>query len=193
MAFRHHFHQFRLPRMPERAGGGLMGFQHHSCPPPPPSHVRSSRRWSFIVFPRRSHLFHLPCMQEQAGGERSWSTPPSIGMGYLRWVPVELKQRPRLVSAAAVIAFVVNAGTDSFSNWRKWDGVGKEDGCGGQRSGGWEAEKAEFMPLANGWTVVSTISSRCHSHLDAVLTLPVVIVFSLRRQTRTLSIICSRL
>jgi len=26
-------------------------------------------------------------------------------MGYLRWVPVELEQRPRLVSVTAVIAF----------------------------------------------------------------------------------------
>jgi hypothetical protein len=84
-------------------------------------------------------------MQEQAGGECSWPTPPSIGTGYLRRVPVKLKQRPLLVSA---VAFIVNTGTDSFSNWggRLEGWVGKEDGCGGQRSGGLEAEKAEFMP-----------------------------------------------
>jgi hypothetical protein len=73
-----------------------------------------------MVFPRRPHLFHRPCMQEQAGGEHLWPAPPSIGTGYLQRVPVELKQRPQLVSVAAVIAFVVNASTDSFSNWRKW-------------------------------------------------------------------------
>ena len=49
-------------------------------------------------------------MEEQAGGERSWPASPSIGMGYPRRVPVELKQQPQLVSVAAVIAFVVNAG-----------------------------------------------------------------------------------
>lgn len=65
--------------------------------------------------PSRLHHHHLPCMQEQAGGERSWPAPPSIGMGYLRRVPVELKQRPRLVSVAAVTAFVVNADIDSLT------------------------------------------------------------------------------
>ena len=60
-------------------------------------------------------------MQEQAGGEHSWPASPSIGTGYLRWVPVELKQQQWLVSVAAVIAF--NAGIDSFSKWRKWGGV----------------------------------------------------------------------
>jgi hypothetical protein len=53
-------------------------------------------------------------MQEQAGGERPWPTPPSIGTRYQRRVPVKLKQRPRLVSAATVITFVDNAGTDSL-------------------------------------------------------------------------------
>jgi len=65
--------------------------------------------------PSRPHHHHLPCMQEQAGGERSWPAPPSIGMGYLRRVPVELKQRPRLVSVAAVTAFVVNADINSLT------------------------------------------------------------------------------
>jgi len=40
-------------------------------------------------------------------------------MGYLRWVPVELEQQPRLVSVTAVIVFR----RQSFSNWRKWSGV----------------------------------------------------------------------
>ena len=60
-------------------------------------------------------------MQEQAGGEHSRPASPSIGTGYLCWVPVKLKQQQRLVSVAAVIAF--NAGIDSFSKWRKWGGV----------------------------------------------------------------------
>jgi hypothetical protein len=70
--------------------------------------------------PSCPHHHHLPCMQEQAGGERSWPAPPSIEMGYLRRVPVELKQRPRLVSVAAVIAFVVNAGIDSGGSGVGW-------------------------------------------------------------------------
>jgi len=41
-------------------------------PPPPPSHASSSWRRTFMVSPHRSHLFHPPCMQEQAGGEHSW-------------------------------------------------------------------------------------------------------------------------
>ena len=105
-------------------------------------------------------------------------------MGYLRRVPVELKQWPRLVSVATVIAFIVNAGTDSFSNWRKWGGrlegwVGKEDG-GGQRSGGLEA-KAYAVSQRMEWSrrfPVIAISIWMRSR-----TLPVIIVFSLHRQT----------
>jgi hypothetical protein len=65
MAFRHHSHQFHLPRMAERAGGGFMGFQHHlyplhlprmldraPCPPLrslPPSHATARRGWILVT------------------------------------------------------------------------------------------------------------------------------------------------
>jgi len=52
--------------------GWFHGVSTPFMPPPPPLHTSSSRRRTFRVFPRRSHLFHLPRMQEQAGGERSW-------------------------------------------------------------------------------------------------------------------------
>jgi hypothetical protein len=120
-------------------------------------------------------------MQEQAGGERSWPAPPSIGTGYLRRVPVKLKQRPRLVSVAAVIAFIVNAThlVTGGSGSRRLEGwVGKEDG-GGQRSGGLEAKAyavSQWMEWSRRFPVVAI------SIWMWARTLPVVIVFSLRRQ-----------
>ena len=103
-------------------------------------------------------------------------------MGFLHWVPVKLKQRPWLVSMAAVIALIVNAGTDSLVT-----GGGRLEGCFARRMAV-EAEvqvdwkQRRLMPLASRWTMVLTISSCCHFHLDAVLTLLVITVFSLCRQ-----------
>ena len=50
-------------------------------------------------------------------------------MGYLRRVPVELEQRPRLVSVTAVTV------TGGSGGWKLEGWVGEEDGYGGQRSG----------------------------------------------------------
>ena len=86
------------------------------------------RMWTFMAFWRCPRLLH-PCTQDRAGGSfkqvvvpsvqltmghRRMSqeaaavrspAPPLIGTGYLRWVPVMLEQRPRLVSVTAVISF----------------------------------------------------------------------------------------
>jgi len=79
-SLRHHF-----LRMQDQAGVEIDGFSTPFSPVPPPSHARASRRWfhgvstslipppplshprssrrgTFMVFPRRSRLFHLPCM-----------------------------------------------------------------------------------------------------------------------------------
>ena len=104
--------------------------------------------------PSRPHHHFLPCMQEQAGGERSWPAPPSRGMGYLRRVPVE---RPRLVSAAAVTPVSTHLLTGGSG---RLEGVGKEDGYEGQRSGGLEAKEAH------------AISQRMDTGLDDFQTLP---------------------
>jgi hypothetical protein len=36
------------------------------APPPPPSRPKASRRWIYVVFRCRSHVLHLPRMQERA-------------------------------------------------------------------------------------------------------------------------------
>ena len=88
MAFRCRLHLLHLHRMQEQAGGGfflrfdairtsstslacisdLQGISMLFAHCPPPSHAKASRRWIYVRFRWRSHVFHLPHMQEQAGG-----------------------------------------------------------------------------------------------------------------------------
>src|SRR6266567_5862625 len=61
-------HVLHLPHVQKRAGGGFLSRFDAIHAPPPPLHAKASRRWTFIVFPRRAHHVHLPRMQTRAGG-----------------------------------------------------------------------------------------------------------------------------
>jgi hypothetical protein len=77
---------------------------------------------------------------------------------------------PSRVETAASVG--LNAGIDSFSKRRKWGGVeGLKDGLARMAAEANVQVDWRLMSLANGWTLVSTISSRCHFHLDVVSTL----------------------